>query len=141
MWARIALSLSVAGTFVFIAARNPPIVSDSHLFGVSPEEYKIWIFWEILPELLLYSALSGSTADTCGASVYGVFHILRDLVDYGSSGRFSTCSFSAFAWFHSEFSRHQGGEGVAGTPGACSKVFCHPIRCIVGTRQDRLAVL
>ena len=22
--------------------------------------------------------------------------------------------------------RHQGGEGVAGTPGACSQVFCHP---------------
>ena len=28
------------------------------------------------------------------------------------------------------FPRHQGGEGVAGTPGACSQVFCHPIRCI-----------
>ena len=25
------------------------------------------------------------------------------------------------------FPRHQGGEGVAGTPGACSQVFCHPI--------------
>ena len=24
---------------------------------------------------------------------------------------------------------HQGGEGVAGTPGACSQVFCHPISC------------
>ena len=22
--------------------------------------------------------------------------------------------------------RHQGGEGVAGTPGACSQAFCHP---------------
>ena len=51
----------------------------------------------------LFQCLLGSTADTCGASVYGVFHILRDLVDYGSSGRFSTCSFSAFAWFHSEY--------------------------------------
>ena len=28
------------------------------------------------------------------------------------------------------FPRHQGGEGVAGTPGACSQVFCHPIRCM-----------
>ena len=37
--------------------------------------------------------------------------------------------------------RHQGGEGVAGTPGACSQVFCHLIRCIVGTRLDRHAVL
>ena len=26
-------------------------------------------------------------------------------------------------------SRHQGEEGVAGTPGACSQVFCHPICC------------
>ena len=26
--------------------------------------------------------------------------------------------------------RHQGGEGVAGTPGACSQAFCHPIRCM-----------
>ena len=24
------------------------------------------------------------------------------------------------------FPRHLGGEGVAGTPGACSQVFCHP---------------
>ena len=32
---------------------------------MSPEEYKIWIFWEILPELFLYSAHSGSTVDTC----------------------------------------------------------------------------
>ena len=32
---------------------------------------------------------------------------------------------------------HQGGKGVAGTPGANSQVFCHPIRCIVGTTLDR----
>ena len=44
-----------------------------------------------------------STADTCGASVYGVFHFLRLLVGYGSTGRFSTCSFSAFAWFNCEY--------------------------------------
>ena len=25
---------------------------------------------------------------------------------------------------------HQGEEGVAGTPGACSQAFCHPIRCM-----------
>ena len=36
------------------------------------------------------------------------------------------------------FPRHQGGEWVAGTPGACSQVFCHPIRCISGAWQDRL---
>ena len=34
------------------------------------------------------------------------------------------------------FPHHQGGEGVAGTPGACSQVFCHPISCIARTRQD-----
>ena len=33
--------------------------------------------------------------------------------------------------------RHQGGEGVAGTPGACSQVFCHPIRCISLAYMDR----
>ena len=33
--------------------------------------------------------------------------------------------------------RHQGGEGVAGTPGACSQVFCHPIRCISWAHMDR----
>ena len=27
--------------------------------------------------------------------------------------------------------RHQGGEGVAGTPGACSQAFCHPIGCML----------
>ena len=36
------------------------------------------------------------------------------------------------------FPRHQGGEGVAGTPGACSQVFCHSFRCISGAWQDRL---
>ena len=35
------------------------------------------------------------------------------------------------------FPRHQGGEGVAGTPGACSQVFCHPIRCILGATLAR----
>ena len=29
------------------------------------------------------------------------------------------------------FPRHLGGEGVAGTPGACSQVFCHPIKCML----------
>ena len=35
------------------------------------------------------------------------------------------------------FSRYQGGEGVAGTPGACSQVFCHPTRCIALAYMDR----
>ena len=33
--------------------------------------------------------------------------------------------------------RHQGVEGVVGTPGACSQVFCHPIRCILGATLAR----
>ena len=37
------------------------LVSDSHLFVASPEEYMIWILWEMTS----YSALSGSTVDTC----------------------------------------------------------------------------
>ena len=53
--------------------------------------------WIMDPEVdsrpaLFVCVVLGSTADTCSASVYGVFHI-RELVDYGSSGRFSTCSF------------------------------------------------
>ena len=30
----------------------------------SPEEYKTWILWEIIPEMFPYSALFGSTVDT-----------------------------------------------------------------------------
>ena len=61
----------------------------------------IWILRSIL-DLLFFCVVLGSTADTCSASVHGVFHI-RELVDYGSSGRFSTCFFSAFAWFNSGY--------------------------------------
>ena len=37
--------------------------------------------------------------------------------------------------------RHQGGEGVAGTPGACSQVFCHPIRCMSVMRYRQRYVI
>ena len=37
--------------------------------------------------------------------------------------------------------RHQGGEGVAGTPGACSQVFCHPIRCMLVMRYRQRYVI
>ena len=33
-----------------------------------------------------------------------------------------------------------GWEGVAGTPGACSQVFCHPIRCIVMVHRQRFSI-
>ena len=43
------------------------------------------------------------------------------------------------------FPRHQGGEGVAGTPGACSQVFCHPIKCMFmrsyRQRHDRYTIV
>ena len=39
------------------------------------------------------------------------------------------------------FPRHQGGEGVAGTPGACSQVFCHPIRCMLVMRYRQRYVI
>ena len=37
--------------------------------------------------------------------------------------------------------RHQGGEGVAGTPGACSQVFCHPIQCMPVMRYRQRYVI
>ena len=36
--------------------------------------------------------------------------------------------------------RHLGGEGVAGTPGACSQTFCHPNSCIVMVHRQRFSM-
>ena len=46
-----------------------PLVSDSHLFGVSPSEYLIWIFWEMTSGIIPTCSALGSTVDTCMASV------------------------------------------------------------------------
>ena len=79
---------------------------------LGPQWYMLCVSFGLALDLLfvtlfrfvsVFCVVLGSTADTRGASVCGVFHILRDLVDYRSSGRFSTCSFSAFAWFNSEY--------------------------------------
>ena len=43
---------------------------------------ELWILRSIL-DLLFFCVVLGSIADTCSASVNGVFHI-RELVDYGS---------------------------------------------------------
>ena len=43
------------------------------LFVASPEEYMIWIFWEITSGCFPFSALLGSTVDTYSASVHGCF--------------------------------------------------------------------
>ena len=64
-----------------------PHISGSHLFGASPDEYMIWIFWELTSGIISVFSALGSTADTCTASVYGAeeFHVfLREKVDYGS---------------------------------------------------------
>ena len=48
------------------------LVSDSHLFGVSPSEYLIWIFWEMTSGIISICSALGSTVDICMASVYEV---------------------------------------------------------------------
>ena len=49
-----------------------PLVSDSHLFVASHEEYMIWIFWEMTSGIIFRCNALGSTVDTCMASVYEV---------------------------------------------------------------------
>ena len=48
------------------------LVSGSHLFGASPEECIIWIFWEMTSGIISICSTPGSTVDTCMASVYEV---------------------------------------------------------------------
>ena len=56
----------------------------------------------------------------------------------GAVRRLMGCLFLAvYTGTRPGFPRHQGGEGVAGTPGACSQVFCHPMRCILGATLAR----
>ena len=42
-----------------------PLVSDSHLFVALPEEYMIWIFWEMTSGIISVCSALGSTVDTC----------------------------------------------------------------------------
>ena len=42
-----------------------PLVSDSHLFGASAEEYMIWIFWEMTSGIISVCSALGLTVDTC----------------------------------------------------------------------------
>ena len=49
-----------------------PLVSDSHLFVASPDEYMIWIFWEMTSGIISICSALGSKVDTCMASVYEV---------------------------------------------------------------------
>ena len=50
-----------------------PLISSSHLFGASPDEYMIWIFWELTSGIISVCSALGSTVDTYSASVYGCF--------------------------------------------------------------------
>ena len=51
------------------------LVSDSHLFVASPDEYMIWIFWEMTSGINSMCSALGSTVDTCMASVYEVWRV------------------------------------------------------------------
>ena len=42
-----------------------PHISGSHLFGASPDEYMIWIFWEPTSGIISVCSALGSTVDTC----------------------------------------------------------------------------
>ena len=51
-----------------------PLVSESHLFELLPEEYGVAYFRDMTPGMVsVFSTLLGSTADTCSASVYEPF--------------------------------------------------------------------
>ena len=51
-----------------------PLVSDSHLFGASPDEYMIWIFWK----------LTSGIISVCSAMVRQWIHIRRQsMVAFG----------------------------------------------------------
>ena len=55
-----------------------PLVSGSHLFGASLEEYVIWIFWEMTSGIISVCSALGSTVDTCfcqSTRLWGVSHI------------------------------------------------------------------
>ena len=55
-----------------------PLVSDSHLFGASPEVYVMWIFWEMTSGIISVCSALGSTVDTCFCQftrLWGVSHI------------------------------------------------------------------
>ena len=53
--------------------RAVSLVSDSHLFFSSLEEYTLWIFWEMTSGIISVCRPLGSTVDTYSASVYGCF--------------------------------------------------------------------
>ena len=53
------------------------LVSGSHLFVASPEEYMIWIFWEMTSRIISVCSALSSTVDTyfCQSTRLREFHI------------------------------------------------------------------
>ena len=54
-----------------------PHISGSHLFDASPDEYMIWIFWELTSGIISVCSALGSTVDTCSCQstrLWGVSH-------------------------------------------------------------------
>ena len=51
-----------------------PLVSGSFLFGVSPEEYMIWIVWEMISGILSVCSALGSTYKVMESFT----HVLRE---------------------------------------------------------------
>ena len=79
------------------------LVSDSHLFVASPEEYMIWIFWEMTSGIIPVCCALGSTVDTCScqsARLWGVSHIIYVNVNSDPEGT-SWLSLSTETGLHS----------------------------------------
>ena len=80
--------LSFVSVFSAISILEP-LVSDSHLFVVSPEEYMIQIFWEMTSRIIsVFSTLwfdSGYMLVSVFEAFWKYFTLsLREKVDYGS---------------------------------------------------------
>ena len=62
------------GRFSTLGTRFIPLVSDNHMFGTSPDEYMIWIFWE----------LTSGIISVCSAPVRQWIHIrCQSMVAFG----------------------------------------------------------
>ena len=52
---------------------RPPVFGSHFVRCSSPEEYMIWIFWELTSGIISVFSALGSTVGTYSASVYGCF--------------------------------------------------------------------
>ena len=72
----------VKGRDVFLR----PLISGSHLFGASPDEYMAWIFWEMTSGFISVCSALGSTVDTCVACLDS--QVIRGLF---AAGEITSC--------------------------------------------------